>query len=506
MKTFLGIDIGTSSVKIIAINETLDLIGESSYPYPTDYPKPFWSEQDPELWWQATKIALNQLLSLHKILPETIAAIGLTGQMHSLVAIDHHNQIIRNAILWNDQRSSFETKYINEIAGGQNKLIDLVANRSITGFTLSKLLWLKHNESANFAQIHKILLPKDEIRRRLTNDYATDVSDASGTLMFDVKNRKWSNEILELFKINPKILPHVYESAQITGYVSQLARNELGLNINCPVVAGAGDCIAAAIGLGVVDDGILAISLGTSGILMASTSNPLIDYSGRLHSFCHGIEHKWHIMGVNLTGGGSLKWFKEALYPDDDKFYDAIDHNIKDINPGSSGLFFLPYLNGERTPHFNANAHGAYIGLTLKHNKGHFLRALMEGVAYNLRQTLEIMKEIPIPISQIRVTGGGLKNQLWLNILSDILGYNLIKLKSDQGPAIGAALLAGQGSNYFNNIEDNATRLAKSIETVQVNETNHQFYQHSYRIFQDLYKALENPYNEIANLYNNTNY
>ena len=506
MKVFIGIDIGTSSVKIIAISDSLELLGEASFNYPTYYPGPLSTEQDPDDWWLATKQALTTLINECKIPVKSIQAFGLTGQMHSLVAIDRFNQVIRKAILWNDQRSDRQTQVITQLAKSPANLIDMVANRSITGFTLSKLLWLKDNEPSNYAKINKILLAKDEIRRRLTGSNATDVSDASGTLLFDVAKRQWSLPMLELMQIDPNILPEAFESTQITGYITKSTSTEIGLDLTgIPVIAGAGDCIAAAVGLGITKQGVLGVSLGTSGILMANANQCLIDYDGRLHSFCHGLPDKWHLMGVNLTGGGALKWFKDAFYSQDDNFYENLNLSFKrERLQNKPQPFFLPYLSGERTPHFDANATGCFIGLKPEHNHQNLAYAVMEGVAFNLRQSLEIMHALHIPVDTIKVTGGGARNQAWLNILSDILGCNLIRLKSEQGPALGVSLLAGLATGDFKDIDQCQADFNNSTDEVEFNEANRQYYNKAYSVYRQLYDDLSDSFNKIANLYIHT--
>ena len=415
MSIYLGIDIGTSGTKALAINDRGKILAQALATYPCYHPKPLWSEQDPDDWWQATVKTVRAVVKKGKLKPADVRAIGLSGQMHGSVFLDKNNRVIRRALLWNDQRTAAECDEIERRAGGRKRLIEMVANPALTGFTAPKILWLRNNEPKNFDKTVKVLLPKDEIRRRLTGEFAAEVSDASGMLLLDVAHRRWSKELLSKLDLDTSLLAPCYESAEVTGHLTRNVAKSLGLSPDCMVVGGAGDCAAGAVGNGIVRPGVLSTSIGTSGVVFVHSETPQVDPLGRLHTFCHAVRGKWHMMGVTLAAGGSLQWFRnavcETLVTEAKRrkvgAYDVLAEEAALTPPGAEGLFFLPYLAGERTPHADPNARGAFIGLTLKHGRGHLVCAIMEGVTYSLRDCLAIIEEQKVAVKQIRASGGG---------------------------------------------------------------------------------------------------
>ncbi|MEX2140528.1 MAG: xylulokinase [Pirellulales bacterium] len=507
MAVYLGIDIGTSGTKTLAIDEQGKILAEANEFYPSYHPKPLWSEQDPEDWWQATVKTVRAAVKNAKVKPADVRAIGLSGQMHGSVFLDKNDRVIRPALLWNDQRTAAECDEIEHRAGGRRQLIKMVANPALTGFTAPKILWLRNHEPRNFDKTVKVLLPKDDVRRRLTGEYATDVSDASGMLLLDVGKRDWSKPLLSKLELDISLLGRCYESEEVTGTLTRQAAKELGLTTDCAVVGGAGDQAAGAVGNGVVSRGTLSTSIGTSGIMFVHSDEVQIDPEGRLHTFCHAVRGKWHLMGVSLSGGGSLEWFCEKLCTAEieaaekksQKVYKLLDKEAVNIPPGSEGLFFLPYLSGERTPHADPDARACFIGLTLKHGRGHMVRAIMEGVAYAMRDSLAIIREMGVPVKQIRASGGGSKSQLWRQIQADVFGQKVVTLNAEEGPAYGVALLAAVAGGSFDDI-------AQACETIKVvKETPPQkqavaLYNRGFPIYQQLYRSLKKDFKAIAGL------
>ncbi len=460
MSVYLGIDIGTSGTKTLAINAEGKILAQAMEAYPCYHPKPLWSEQDPEDWWQATVKTVRAVVKQAKLKPADVRAIGLSGQMHGSVFLDKNNKVVRRALLWNDQRTAAECAEIEKRAGGRKRLIEMVANPALTGFTAPKLLWLRNAEPKNFERTVKVLLPKDEIRRRLTGEFATEVSDASGMLLLDVVHRRWSKELLGKLGLDVSMFGQVYESEEVTGRLTSEAAKLLGLSTDCLVVGGAGDCAAGAVGNGIVKPGVLSTSIGTSGVVFVHAETPQVDPLGRLHTFCHAVRGKWHMMGVTLAAGGSLQWFRNAVcqtLASEAKrrkidAYDVLTEEAAVTPPGAEGLFFLPYLAGERTPHADPNARGAFVGLTLKHTRGHLVRAIMEGVTYSLRDCLAVIEEQGVAVKQIRASGGGARSAFWRQMQADVLGKAVVSMAADEGPAYGVALLAAVGAGEFNNV------------------------------------------------------
>jgi len=508
MAVFLGIDVGTSGTKVLAMNAKGEILGSVLETYPCYTPRPHWSEQEPEDWWAATIKAVRSLLRKAKIKGTEVKAIGLSGQMHGSVFLDKNDKVIRRALLWNDQRTVAECAEIEQLAGGREKLIQLVANPALTGFTAPKILWLRNKEPRNFAKTAKILLPKDFIRLRLTGEYATEVSDASGMLLLDVANRCWSKELLSRLQLDENLLGTCYESEDVTGTLTQEAAKQLGLTTDCVVVGGAGDCAAGAIGNGIVGKGVLSTSIGTSGVMFVHSEQIKFDPLGRIHTFCHAARGKWHMMGVNLSSGGSLQWFRNALCAElvekaksrKCDVYELMSQEAAAAPVGSQGLFFLPYLSGERTPHADPDARGCFVGLTLAHARGDMIRAIMEGVAYSMRDSLEIIRGLDVPVKQIRASGGGSRSPLWRQVQSDVFGQKVHTIQSEEGPAFGVALLAAVGAGEYKNIQEacKATiQLAGETATDRKAKTH---YDRAFTVYQQLYRSLKDDFKSISKL------
>jgi xylulokinase len=505
MALYVGIDIGTSSTKSLLMNQRGEILAEASAGYSVQTPKPLWSEQDPQLWWQATLKTLRSVVKQSKAKPSDVKAIGLSGQMHGSVFLDQRGAVLRPALLWNDQRTESQCREITRLAGGRKQLIDWVANPALTGFTAPKLLWLREHQPRLYDRLRHLLLPKDEIRRRLTGQLATDVSDASGMLLLDVVRRRWSAELLSRLEIDPSILAPVYESTEVTGTLLPEVARQVGLTAECKVIAGAGDCAAGAIGNGVVQPGAVTVSLGTSGVVFAHSQHPLYDEQGRLHTFCHAVPGQWHVMGVTLSAAGSLQWLVEQLCPELVRRrgidpYDVINQEAAAVSAGSEGLFFLPYLSGERTPHADPNARGCFVGLTTKHHRGHLARAVMEGVAMSLAESLTIIRQLNVPIEQIRLSGGGAKSPLWRRILTDVFGQPTCTIQAEQGPAYGVALLAAVGDGAYDSVEQACRATVKVNRQLAVGKRAEQTYAAALPRYQSLYNSLKDEFAAISQL------
>ena len=505
MSHYLGIDIGTSGTKTLLINTSGKVIAEATADYPLEQPKPGWTQQSPEDWWQATIKTVREVVSKAKLKPTDVKAIGLSGQMHGSVFLDKNDNVIRPALLWNDQRTAAECDEITSRAGGRKSLIKLVANPALTGFQAPKILWLRNHEPKNFAKLAKVLLPKDDIRRRLTGDYVTEVSDASGTLLLDVVKRKWSSALLGKLELDSALLPRVVESEDVTGTLTTQAAELLGLSTECKVVGGAGDCAAGAIGTGVVRAGILSTSIGTSGVMFVFSDEPQYDVAGRLHTFCHAVRGKWHMMGVNLTSGGSLQWWIENIVQGlagmaPDQVYEAATKEAAAVVAGSGGLLFLPYLNGERTPHADPSARGSFVGLNLTHTRGHLTRAVMEGVTFALRDSLAIIESLGVPVKEVRASGGGSKNPLWRQMQADVFGKKITTLKVEQGAAYGVALLAAVGDGAYRDIAEACKATIEVASHTPVDRKAAKTYEGLFPIYQNLYGHLKEDFAALSKL------
>nr|AAC46146.1 xylulose kinase [Thermoanaerobacter pseudethanolicus ATCC 33223] len=497
---FLGIDLGTSAVKIILVEENGNVIGSTSKEYPVYYPQPGWSEQNPEDWWNATKDGIRELIIKTGVKNDDIKGIGLSGQMHGLVLLDENNNVLLPAILWNDQRTQEECDYITQTLG-KERLTKYTGNKALTGFTAPKILWVRKHRPDVYKKIHHILLPKDYIRFKLTNEYATDVSDASGTLLFDVENRKWSKDMLDALDIPYNWMPKCYESTEVTGYVTKDVADLTGLKEGTIVVGGGGDQASGAVGTGTVKSGIVSIALGTSGVVFASQDKYVVDEENRLHSFCHA-NGKWHVMGVMLSAAACLKWWIDNIinFNGSSITYEKLLEEAGKVTPASGGLIFLPYLMGERTPYSDPYARGSFIGLNMTHNRGHITRAILEGVAFGLRDSLEIIKELNIPVNEVRVSGGGAKSVLWRQVLADIFGVRVDMVNATEGPAFGAAIMAAVGYGIFKDVEEATSELIKINDSVYPIEENKEKYNEVYTVYKDLYYLLKNTFKRIVEI------
>jgi xylulokinase len=486
----LGLDVGTGGARAVAVDESGEVVAGASSEYPLHSPRPGWSEQDPGDWWEGAKEALGKVAAG---VEDEVVGLGLTGQMHGSVFLDGSGAVIRPALLWNDQRTYSQCTKITESVG-EERLIELAGNPALTGFQAPKILWLRDEEPDNYSRISSVLLPKDYVRLRLTGEYATDASDAAGTLLLDVKERNWSAEILDALEIPREWMPEVYEGPESTGALRESVAGELGLPPGIPVAAGGGDNAAAAVGVGVVERGFLSSSVGTSGVLFAASEGFTPDPSGRVHAFCHAVPKTYHLMGVTLSAGGSLSWWRDATGAD----YDELVEAAEKVPPGAEGLVFLPYLSGERTPHLDPQARGAFVGLTARHGIPHMTRAIMEGVVFSLRDSLEIMRGLGVSIDQVRATGGGARSSLWRELQADVYGVPIHRTTADEGPAYGAALLSGVAAKVYRDVEEACSAVRLREEVTEPERTR--IYEEHYEVYRSLYPATASAMHRLADL------
>lgn len=495
---FLGIDVSTTGSKALLIDEHGTVVSTAAHEHSLSTPKPLWSEQDPTEWWTASSKSIRQAMSQAGVKGTDIKAVGLTGQMHGLVLLDKNCSVLRPAILWNDQRTAEECDKMTQKLGF-DRMLNLTGNKALTGFTAPKILWVAKHEPEIYAKIAHILLPKDYVRFQLTGEFAVDKADGAGTILFDLKKREWSLDIIDELNIKDEWLPWSFEGPEITGLVTEKAAEITGLSAGTPVVAGGGDQAAQAVGVGAVEPGIVALTLGTSGVVFATTSSPLIEPQGRLHSFCHSVPNAWHFMGVMLSAAGSLRWYRDTLAPGES--YDDLLAPTKDIPAGSEGLLFLPYLTGERTPHPDPLARGAFVGLTVRHTKAHMTRSVIEGVSFGLRDSMELIKAAGLgEIKQVRVSGGGAKSPIWRQMLSDVMNSELVTVNTTEGAAFGAALLAGVGVGAWSSVEESCKATIKTMQATQPNAKIVAAYEQVYRQYTALYPALKPTFDALAEL------
>jgi xylulokinase len=497
MPFLLGLDIGTSGARALLCDEHGRVLKTATAEYPLSTPRPLWSEQNPVDWWAGAQAALREVAAA--VGSEGIVGLGLTGQMHGAVFLDEHERVIRPALLWNDQRTAAECDEITRRVGAE-RLITLAGNPALTGFQAPKILWLRNHEPEQYARLAQVLLPKDYIRRMLTGVAATDASDAAGTLLLDLAQRDWSDEILAALDIQRAWLPQVFEGPQVAGELLPEIAADLGLPAGLPVIAGGGDNAAAAVGTGVVRAGVVSSSIGTSGVVFAHSDLIALDPKGRLHTFCHAVPGQYHLMAVTLSAGGSLQWLRNILR--DAGFaglsYDQLAGLAVSVAPGAEGLLFLPYLSGERTPHLDPLARGAFVGLTARHTLGHLARAVMEGVTFSLRDGIEIMRGLGLQLGQIRATGGGGTSAFWRQMQADIYQAEVARLAAEEGPAYGAALLAGVGTGMFASVHDAADHCVRVVETTQPDDSTAAQYERTYSIYRDLYGSLRDTMHRIS--------
>lgn len=489
MSHFLGIDVSTTATKAVLIDSSGRIVATGSSAYDLSTPRPRWAEQEPDLWWDACRSAIRQTLEAGDVEAGAIGGIGLTGQMHGLVLLDDEGRVLRPAILWNDQRADAECSEIRQRLGVE-ELVRITGNDAFPGFSAPKLLWVRRHEPECYQRVRQILLPKDYLRYRLTGEFATDRAGAGGTLLLDLERRDWSAKVLEALDIPASWLPPTHEGTEITGELTVAAADATGLAAGTPVVAGAGDQAAQAVGVGAVEPGVLAVTLGTSGVVFATTERPLTDPVGRLHSFPHAVPGRWHVMGVMLSAAGSLRWYREIVAPEIS--YDRLLAEAETVPPGCEGLTFLPYLSGERTPHADPSARAAFLGLTLRHGRAEMTRAVLEGVGFGLRDNLELIERVgAAQAEEARISGGGARSPIWRQLLADLLGIDLVTVATTEGAAFGAALLAAVGRGHWPSV---GVACAETVRTRKIHRPRsevHRAYERLHRRFARHYPAVE---------------
>ena len=490
----VGLDVGTTGARAVAINRTGTFLATATQEYPLATPRPGWTEQDPETWWLASMAALRKVTSE---LAVPVLGVGLAGQMHGCVFLDKADRVIRPALLWNDQRTARQCAAITERVG-EERLLSIAGNPALTGFQAPKILWLRDEEPKAYASIRRVLLPKDYVRLRLTGERATDASDASGTLLLDLHARDWSDEILDLLEIPREWLPRVHEGPDTTGSVTAAAAASTGLQAGIPVAAGGGDNAAAAVGNGIVNEGVISSSIGTSGVIFADSATPRVDPQGRIHAFCHCVPGRYHLMGVTLAAGGSFRWWRDAGAGGID--YDTMASLAAQAPPGSEGLVFLPYIAGERTPHLDPYARGAFVGLQLRHTSAHLLRAVMEGVVYSLKDCLDLVTQLGVPVSEIRATGGASRSRMWRQLQADVFGLPIHRNRIDEGPAFGAALLGGIAAGVYADVDQASSHIRFDPEVTAPDLERHRLYQRYHAVYSKLYVATAAAMHELEKL------
>ena len=487
MRYVLGIDASTTATKAVLVDESGTVAGFGAAEYGFDVPEPLWSEQDPRRWSDGAATAIRSVLASTGVVGDAVAAVGLTGQMHGLVLLDAADRVLRPAILWNDQRTAHACDEIRE-AIGRERLIALTGNDAVTGLTAPKLVWVRDHEPDVWSATAHVLLPKDYVRLSLTGEHALDKADGSGTLLFDLAARDWSPEVLDALRIPREWLPATHEGPSVTGAISAASAEATGLRAGTPVVAGGGDQSANAVGVGAVSPGTVALSLGTSGVVFAATTEPLFDPEGRVHAFCHAVPDRWHLMSVMLSAAGSLRWLRDTLAPG--LPYPELVEPAAAVPAGSDGLWFLPYLSGERSPHPDPLARGAFVGLTLGHDRRHLVRAVLEGVAFGLRDGLDLMIAAGMPApAQVRASGGGLASPVWRQILADVLEAEVATVNTTEGAAFGAALLATPAAGWHATIDDAVAAFVRATP-IAAPGPDAAAYRDAHAAYRELYPAL----------------
>jgi len=491
MPYLMGLDISTTGAKALIINEAGNVIAVANAPQPISQPKPLWSEQNPADWWDGIVKSIRQALADSGLSGADISAIGLTGQMHGLVLLNANGEVLRPSILWNDQRTQAQCDFMTA-AIGADRLLELTGNPAVTGFTAPKILWVRDNEPEVYARAAQALLPKDYIRYKLTDVYATDLAGAAGTSLLNVAERAWSAEVLDALDIPADWMPPVHEGTQVTSTISAAGAAATGLKAGTPVVGGGGDQAAGAVGMGCVTPDKIGVTVGTSGVVFAPLSHYAYEPDGRLHAFCHAVPDTWHFMGVMLSAAGSLQWYKDAFAPALD--FDSLLDEAAGVAAGSEGLFFLPYLTGERTPHPDPLARGAFIGMTSRHGRGHMTRAVLEGVAFGLKDSFTLIANAGLPEQfEARISGGGAKSPIWQRIIADILGASLVNINTTEGGAFGAAILASVAAGVFADAASACEAMIQTGETVAVS-SDVDLYAERYEVYQSLYPTLKDTF------------
>jgi len=503
MAYLMGIDVGTTGSKTLLMDEGGQVVASATVEYPMYTPHPLWAEQDPADWWQATVDSIRRVLSGAEA--REVKGLGLTGQMHGLVLLDSSGEVLRPCIMWNDQRTGPQCAAIIEKLG-LDKVLEWTANPMLPGFTAPKIVWVRENEPQVYARAARVLLPKDFIRYQLTGGFATDKAGASGTSLFNVVGRTWSQQMIEALDIPAQWLARSFEGTEVTGTVTSQAAELTGLPEGLPVVAGGGDQEAQAVGTGIVRRGLVSATLGTSGVVFAHTDEPQVDSQGRLQSYCHAVPGKWHVMGVMLSAGGSFRWFRDALGRLEKATaeltgrdpYEVLTAEAARAPVGSEGLIFLPYLTGERMPYSDPNARGSFVGLTVRHDKPHLVRAVLEGVAYGLRDLLELVRDFGLRIEQVRASGGGARSELWRQILADIFATELVTINVTEGAAYGAALLAGVGGGIYASVEEACEATIRVVTRTEPRPEQVELYNAYYPVYRSLYGALKPAFEAVA--------
>jgi xylulokinase len=493
---WLGIDVGTGGSRALLVDERGGVrAGYTAAHEEMHMERPLWAEQRPENWWDAVVDAVRGVLAKAGVNGGDVKGVGLSGQMHGLVILDNANRVIRPSLIWCDQRSQQQVDFVNSTVG-RDKVLEFTANPVLTGFTLPKLLWVRDHEPANFARVKKMLLPKDYVRFQLTGEFASEVSDASGTSVFDVVKRRWSWEMMDALGLDRAILPKCYESSEVTGQITAEVAALTGLKAGTPVVGGGGDQASSAVGNGIVEEGIVSCTLGTSGVVFAHMEKVEYDPAGRVHTFCHAVRDKWHVMGVTQGAGLSLQWFRNQLAPGTE--YDSLTAEAAQSPAGAQGLYWLPYLMGERTPHLDATIRGGWIGLTAKHKRSDLIRAVIEGVSYSQRDCLDIIEGLGVAVKSVRASGGGAQSAFWRRLLAGILNKRVVTLATQEGSAYGAALLALAGTGAYGSVPEVCRVAIRETESVEPNPAEAAFYSKAHRIYQSLYPALKGACAAIA--------
>ena len=487
----MGIDVGTGGTRAVIVDEKGTVVGSATGEHqPFASPQIGWAEQAPEDWWKACGEAVRHALRESGIPAEQIACVGFSGQMHGAVLLDDADRVIRPALIWCDQRTARECEELNQKIG-QAQIIQYTCNPALTNFTLTKLMWVRNNEPDLWKRFRRFLLPKDYIRLRLTGEHAIDVADASGTLLLDVAHRQWSKAMLAAAGLDESSVPALFESPDVCGRINAEGASHTGLRVGTPVVAGAGDQGAGAVGMGVVAPGVIHATIGTSGVVFAATDRPAMDPAGRLHTFCHAVPGRWHVMGVTQSAGLSLRWFRDTFGPLGSDAYQRLSDEAATAPVGSDGVLWAPYLMGERTPHLDPNARGALVGLSASHGRAHFVRAILEGVAFSLKDTLQIFAEMKVPVRAIRLGGGGARSPLWRQIQADIYEQEVEIIAADEGAAYGAALLAGVGARIWPDVDTACREAVKVGVRVAPNPVNATVLRERYASFRRIYPALK---------------
>ncbi len=503
MTTYLlGIDVSTTATKALLIDERGQVAAVAATEYPFETPQPQWTEQDPALWWDGAVRSIRQVLAGAK--PGDVAGVGLTGQMHGMTLLDAHGEVIRPCILWNDQRTAAQCTAITQRVGAE-RVLQLTGNPVLTGFTAPKIIWVRDHEPEAYRRIAHVLLPKDYARYKLTGEFFSEVSDSSGTSLFDVGQRRWSDEMLNALDLPRQWMPEVTESPVVSARVSAEAAQITGLLQGTPVVGGGGDQAAQAVGTGIISEGIVSVTVGTSGVVFAASDTYRVEPQGRLHAFCHAVPGMWHLMGVMLSAGGSLRWYRDAFGQTEKAIAESSGRDVYEIltesaagaPPGCEGLVFLPYLTGERAPYPDPDARGVFFGLTVRHGKPHLTRAVLEGVSYGLRDSVELMRELGISMNQVRASGGGARSALWRQILADVFDTEIVTVNVTEGAAYGAALLAGVGAGVYADVSDACARTIGLASQVQPG-ANTRVYAGYYPLYRALYPTLAPQFKRVS--------